>query len=264
MRSVTRRAFVAAVLSCITAGSLAGCAESGLVGKTLYSVSAWGGAVGDSGEVTTITFDDENWYHYAPANANYEDTGKWKDEDGDIVLTSSTGNGVTTLIRADDGSYGISGENDALGIRYFLSKDDAQAYTHKFIEDAPERVAQILESSDFTETGSNWASVTTPETISFLDGEAAFTKGAYSTTDEMGGAYLFHQGPSDGQWTASDHSGGYDVTVDKMVCDGPSDDIATYTGKLTVSGDTTDYRLTINGDGKVTLTIENLTFSTVA
>lgn len=264
MRSVTRRAFVAAVLSCITAGSLAGCAESGLVGKTLYSVSAWGGAVGDSGEVTTITFDDESWYHYAPANANYEDTGKWKDEDGDIVLTSSTGNGVTTLIRADDGSYGISGENDALGIRYFLSKDDAQAYTHKFIEDAPERVAQILESSDFTETGSLWSSATEKEGVSFDGGEAVFTKGEYSETDDMGNRYLFKQGPSEDKWTASDHSGSYEVTVDKMVCDGLSNDIATYTGTLSIGGDATDYKLTIDGEGKVQLVLESLTFSTVA
>lgn len=260
MRSVTRRAFVAAVLSCITAGSLAGCAESGLAGKTLYSVSAWDGVGGNAGEVDTITFDDGDWYHYAPANASYEDTGKWKDEDGDIVLTSSTWSGVTTLVREDDGSYSISGDNDALGIRFFLSEDDARTYTKKFVGAAPERVAQTLESSDFTETSSPWVSATTKEAVSFHDGEAVFTKGVYSRDNELG-TYLFKQGPSEDEWTASDHSGGYEVTVDKMLRDGISNDIAAYTGTLTVGGDAIDYKLTIDGEGKVQLVLERLTFS---
>lgn len=262
MKDLIRRALIAAAC-CVAIGGLAACGNSSLAGKTLYSVSAWDGSdSGDSGEVTTITFDDTDGYHYTPAKSGREDTGTWKDEDGNIVLTSATFGGVTTLVHGDDGSYGISGENSSISTRYFFSQDDAQAYADEFIASAPERVVQALESSDFTESNSQWTSATTKETISFANGEAVFTKGAYSTTNEMGGTYLFKQGPSEDDWTGNDHSGSYEVTVEKMTCDGFSNNIAAYTGTLTVGDDATEYKLTIDDEGNMELALEQLTFST--
>lgn len=262
MRDLIRRALVTAAC-CAAIGGLAACGNSSLAGKTLYSVSAWDSSnSGDSGEVTTITFDDADGYHYAPAKSGREDTGTWKDEDGNIVLTSDTFGGVTTLDRKDDGSYGISGENSSISTRYFFSQDDAQAYADEFTASAPKRVVQTLESSDFTESKSQWTSATTKETISFDNGEVVFTKGMYSTTNEMGGTYLFKQGPSKDSWTGNDHSGSYEVTVEKMKCDGFSNNIAAYTGTLTVGDDATEYKLTIDDEGNVELVLEQLTFST--
>lgn len=240
MRKTARR-MVTAALFCLMAAGLAGCGADSVAGKTLYSVSAWSGARETPGDVVRIVFDEGDGYHYT--DASREDTGTWKDEDGDVVLTSSTFGCVTTLDRRDDGSYGVAGEDDAFGTRYFPSEDDAQAYTDEFVSGAPGRVAKALESASFSGGTGMWESQTRPEEIRFSDGEATYTKGEYSKTNGAGDTYLFQQGP-DG-WLASDHSGRYEVTVDKMMRGGISGDVPTYWGTLTVGGETTDYKLTM-------------------
>lgn len=252
MRKMTRR-MVTAALCCLMAAGLAGCGANSVAGKTLYSVSAWSGAREAPGDVVRIVFDEGDGYHYT--DASREDTGTWKDEDGDIVLTSSALGGVTTLDRRDDGSYGVAGEDDAFGTRYFLSEDDAQAYTDEFVSGAPGRVAKLLESAAFSGGDGGWKSQTRPEEIRFSDGEVTYTKGEY-TQD----GYFFHQGPDDGDWLASDHSGRYEVTVDKMMRDGISGDVPMYWGTLTVGGETTDYKLTMDDSG-VQLVIGQVKFS---
>lgn len=253
------------MLCCAVAGGLTGCGNESLAGKTLYSVSAWDGSPTDAGEVTTITFDDSDGYHYAPADSRYEETGTWKDEDGDIVLTSSTYGDVRTLRKMDDGGYLDTSLNEEFGERYYTSEDDAQAYTDGFIEDAPQRVAKLLESSDFTETGSNWAYVATPETISFADGKVTFTKGVYKTTNNNGESFGNKTGPDDDEWAASDHTGDYEVTVDKMVRDtsNGSSYRPRYEGTITIDGQALTYRLLLNSNGTFLFTLDDgkLTFT---
>lgn len=242
-----------AVLAFASLGALSGCQSSNIHGQTLYSVSSWDGGGYNSGEVSTITFGrNDDSFHYVSEKG--EITGTWSDEEGDIVLTSTLGS-VETLERLDDGSgYEVLGGEEAFGTRFYPSEEEAEAYSDGYISDAAQRVRGILESAKFT-TISDGNRRTKDETISFLDGTAAFTKGEYEQE-----GYLFLAGPSEGDWTASDHSGEYDVTVDDMTRSSvPAS--AQYTGTLTLDGKSVDYKLRVRENGQLELDIEGLTFT---
>lgn len=235
--------------------ALSGCAASDDVhGQTLYSVSAWDGTSYDVGDTATITFaEDSDSWHYVPTDDGYETTGTWVDEDGDIVLTSNL-LGTTTLERSDDGSYYTAlGDEELFGTRYYRSEEAAREYHDEYVAAAPDRVREVLESNDLSTSGT--VSTLTPETVSFADGSATFTRGEYEQE-----GYLFVQGPAEGSWTASDHSGDYSVTVDAMRRTNMGND-AEYSGTLTIGGDAVDYSLTLTESGRVTLIIEGLTFT---
>lgn len=244
---------LAAALALAPMAALSGCQSDGVRGQTLYSVSAWGGN-SEEGEVSTITFAEEgDSWHYV--SGNDEMTGTWTDEDGDIVLTSALW-GVETLERLDDGSgYEVLGDEKGLGTRFYPSEDAAKAYCDEYVAGAAGRVQETLESSTFVAVSSEPAR-TTDETITFAGGSASFTKGEYEQE-----GYLFLQGPSEGDWTASGHSGEYTVTVEEMKLDGWTARNPQYVGTLTIDGDSVEYELTISDDGGATLSIEGLSFT---
>lgn len=243
-----------AALALMSVLVLAGCQSGDIHGKTLYSVSAWSGTSYHLGNTATITFgeSDDSW-HYVPTDGGYETTGTWTEENGNLVLTSSI-LGTTTLVQSEDGSYySIQGSEELFGSRYYFSEEQAQAYSEDYKTDAAERVQGILESTALAVSSSS--SRVADETISFADGSASFTKGEYEQE-----GYLFIQGPAEGSWTASDHSGNCSITVETMRRTNMGSD-AEYTGTLTVGGDEVDYILTLNDSGRVTLKIESLTFT---
>lgn len=243
-----------AVLALAAVLVLAGCQSDDIHGKTLYSVSIWDGTSYHLGNTATITFGetDESW-HYVPTGDGYEATGTWTKEDGNLVLTSSI-LGTTTLARSDDGSYySVQGTEELFGSRYYLSEEQAQSYSNEYAASVTGRVREILESTAFTVNSSN--SQTVEETIAFADGSANFTKGEYAQE-----GYLFLQGPAEGSWTASDHTGDYSVTVDTMRRTNMGSD-AEYTGTLTIGSDAVEYKLALTDSGRVSLSIERLTFT---
>lgn len=241
---------LATTLALTSLGVLTGC-QSDVHGKTLYSVSSWDGGGYSVGDVSTITFGaDDDSFHYVSEKS--EITGTWSDEEGDIVLTSTLW-GVETLERLDDGSgYEVLGGEEAFGTRFYPTEEAAEAYSNEYVSDAPQRVRGVLESTEFVPVSDNRR--TKDETISFMDGTAAFTRGEYEQE-----GYLFLAGPSDGDWTASDHSGEYDLTVDDMTRSSvPAS--AQYVGTLTLDGESVDYRLWVRESGQIELDIEGLTF----
>ena len=107
-----------------------------------------------------------------------------------------------------------------------------------------------LESANWKKTTGSGSSCQQAETISFKDGKASFVKGVY---DQKG--YVFHQGPNDGEWGASDHSGEYSVTVGQFSRFNSSDN-PQFTGSLTIDGAETTYELetaSVSGGMKLTL-----------
>ena len=78
--------------------------------------------------------------------------------------------------------------------------------------------------------------------VAFKDGKADFVKGVYDQK-----YYVFHQGPNDGEWGASDHSGEYSVTVGQFSRFNSSDN-PQYIGDLTIDGATTTYKLEVMSD----------------
>ena len=259
-KGITRS--IATALALAFAVALGGCAGDELQGKTLYSVSAWNGNITDSGDVTTIAFDEGDGYRYTPGDARYAETGTWVNEGSNIVLTSSLGR-VTVLEPTSNGSYQVS--EDSFGTRYFLSEQDAKKYCDEQTEEAAGDVLSILEATTFKDSygsgtvGNDAASRTVPESIHFEDGEATFTKGEYSQE-----GFIFRQGPSEVEWIASDHSGAVEVTVDEMIRNGSGGDSdwPSYTGLLTIDGDSVEYELELKPNGDVELSIEELTFTT--
>lgn len=117
-------------------------------------------------------------------------------------MLTSTLWGVETLERLDDGSgYEVLGVEEAFGTRFYPTEEAAEAYSNEYVSDAPQRVRGVLESTEFVPVSDNRR--TKDETISFMDGTAAFTRGEYEQE-----GYLFLAGPSDGDWTASRPLGG--------------------------------------------------------
>lgn len=219
--------------------------------KTLYSVSSWDGGGYSVGDVSTITFGaGDDSFHYVSEKG--EITGTWSDEEGDIVLTSSLWasrrlSGWTTA-RATR----CWATRRRSGTRFYPTEEAAEAYSNEYVSDAPQRVRGVLESTEFVPVSDNRR--TKDETISFMDGTAVFTRGEYEQE-----GYLFLAGPSDGDWTASDHSGEYDLTVDDMTRSSvPAS--AQYVGTLTLDGESVDYRLWVRESGQIELDIEGLTF----
>lgn len=233
-------------------GALCGCQGSGVRGQTLYSVSAWDGMGVSAGDVSTITFgkDDDSFHH---VSEDGEVTGTWADEGGDVVLTSTLGS-VETLEWLDDGSgYEVLGDEKLFGTHFYPSEEEAETYSDGYVSDAPQRVRGMLESAEFVAV-SGGDRRTKDETISFADGTATFTKGEYEQE-----GYLFHAGPAEGMWSASDHSGKYEVTVDDMIRSDATDS-AQYKGTLTIDGESVDYKLTVHGSGGAELAVDGLTF----
>lgn len=242
-----------AVLAFASMAALSGCQSNSIHGQMLYSVSSWDGGGYNAGEVSTITFGrDDDSFHYVSEKG--EITGTWSDENGDIVLTSTLGS-VETLERLDDGSgYEVLGDEEVFGTRFYSSEEDAKAYSDGYISGASQRVCGVLESTEFNVFSDTNRRIK-DEAISFVDGTAAFTKGEYEQE-----GYLFLAGPSSDDWTASDHSGEYDVTVDDMTRSSvPAS--AQYKGTLTIDGQSVDYRLRVRENGQVELDIEGLTFT---
>lgn len=92
--NVSRRGFLGAVglMSIAGLSGLSGCGPTGVKGKTLYYISvcdnvALGKMTNNKlGSETTITFDDGDGWHYA---GSFESSGTWRQEDENIVLSSS-------------------------------------------------------------------------------------------------------------------------------------------------------------------------------
>lgn len=231
-QGIKRGITVFAVVAGLT-GILTGCGGPSLSGHTYYSISAI-----DGGE-TSISFDgdtwkmteDDNWY-----------SGKWMQaENGGITLNESHGEIITlTPIEGSDG-YQYAGE-EKLGTRFYPSKEEAQAATREFTDDLPNTVMDYLESADWKKEVASVSSCKQAETISFKDGKADFVKGVYDQK-----YYVFHQGPNDGEWGASDHSGKYSVTVNQFSRFNTSDN-PQFIGDLTIDGAKTTYKLEVLSD----------------
>lgn len=221
-QGIKRGITVFAVVAGLT-GILTGCGGPSLSGHTYYSISAI-----DGGE-TSISFDgdtwkmteDDNWY-----------SGKWMQaENGGITLTP---------IEGSDG-YQYAGE-EKLGTRFYPSKEEAQAATREFTDNLPNTVMDYLESADWKKEVASVSSCKQAETITFKDGRADFVKGVYDQK-----YYVFHQGPNDGEWGASDHSGEYSVTVNQFSRFNTSDN-PQFIGDLTIDGAKTTYKLEVMSD----------------
>lgn len=224
---------------------LAGCGGPSLSGHTYYSVSAI------DGDEASISFDGDTW-KMTEGDSWY--SGTWEQADsGSITLNESHGEVIT--LNPIDGSDGYqqAGE-EKLGTRFYPSKEEAEAATREFTDNLPNTVMDYLESADWKKTTGSESSCRQPETISFKDGMASFVKGVY---DQEG--YVFHQGPNDGEWGASDHSGEYAVTVDSFSTVETSDN-PKFIGSLTIDGAETTYKLetaSVSGGMKLTLDKDN-------
>lgn len=212
---------------------LAGCGGPSLSGHTYYSVSAIDGdesSISFDGDTWKMT-EDDNWY-----------SGTWtRAENGSITLSESHGEIITlNPIDGSDG-YQYAGE-EKLGTRFYPSKEEAKAATKTFKDDLPNTVMDDLESADWTKVVASVSSCKQAETISFKDGKADFVKGVYDQEH-----YVFHQGPNDGDWGASDHSGKYSVTVDQFSRFNASSN-PQYIGDLTIDGAKTTYKLEVMSD----------------
>mgnify|MGYP005807066413 FL=1 len=224
-------------------GILTGCGGPSLSGHTYYSVSAIDGdesSISFDGDTWKMT-EDDNWY-----------SGTWTQaENGSITLDESHGEIITlNPIEGSDG-YQYAGE-EKLGTRFYPSREEAQAATREFTDDLPNIVKGYLESADWKKEVSAGGSCQQPETISFKDGKASFAKGVYNQK-----GYIFHQGPNDGEWGVSDHSGEYKVTVDQFSTVETSDN-PKFIGSLTIEGAETTYKLEVMSDSmRLTLDKDN-------
>lgn len=224
---------------------LAGCGgpSPSLSGRTYYSVSAIDGdesSISFDGDTWKLT-EDDNWY-----------SGTWaQDDNGSITLDESHGEIITlTPIEGSDG-YQYAGE-EKLGTRFYPSKKEAETATREFTDNLPNTVMDYLESADWKKEVASVSSCQQAETISFKDGTADFVKGVYDQEN-----YIFHQGPNDGEWGASDHSGEYSVTVDQFSRFNSSDN-PQFIGNLTIEGAETTYKLEVMSDStRLTLDKDN-------
>jgi len=251
--AITRRDLVlgAGSLAAIGLLGLAGCEgtdpkggtdakeSTDLRGKRLYFKSTYRYASNGlkDGDLCTFTFDDDDdSWHYAGPN---EYGGTWTMEGENVILALATGPAMT-LERLEDGDgYSLLGYED-VGVRYYLSEDDAQAWHDEFVGEAPERVAGYLESVTWgIPLGGSTA--TTKPTIAFSDGSITFPKGVWVHT---------YGAPSADSWTSADHSGEYAVSIDTiLVPSGYADTTAPlYQGTITVSGESTDFDLWVEKD----------------
>ena len=241
----TKRGFAVFVAVAGLTGILTGCGGLSLSGHTYYSVSAIDGdesSISFDGDTWKMT-EDDNWY-----------SGTWAQaENGSITLDESHGEIITlNPIEGSDG-YQYAGE-EKLGTRFYPSREEAQAATREFTDDLPNTVKGYLESADWKKEVSAGGSCQQPETISFKDGKASFAKGVYNQK-----GYIFHQGPNDGEWGVSDHSGEYKVTVDQFSTVETSDN-PKFIGSLTIGDAETTYKLEVLSDGmRLTLDKDNTT-----
>lgn len=225
------------------AGILAGCVGPSLSGSTYYSVSALDGdesSISFDGDTWKMT-EDDNWY-----------SGTWTEaENGSVVLDESHGEIITLNPIDNSDGYQYAGE-EKLGTRFYPSKEEAETATREFKDNLPNTVMDYLESANWKKEVSSSGSCKQAETISFSDGSADFVKGVYDQEN-----YVFHQGPNDGEWGASDHSGKYSVTVDQFSTVSTSSN-PQYIGNLTIGGAMTTYKLEVMSDSmKLTLDKEN-------
>ena len=224
-------------------GILTGCGGPSLSGHTYYSISAI------DGDESSISFEDDRWRMTEDDNWY---SGTWAQaENGSIILDESHGEIITlNPIEGSDG-YQYAGE-EKLGTRFYPSREEAQAATREFTDDLPNTVKGYLESADWKKEVSAGGSCQQPETISFKDGKASFAKGVYNQK-----GYIFHQGPNDGEWGVSDHSGEYKVTVDQFSTVETSDN-PKFIGSLTIEGAETTYKLEVMSDSmRLTLDKDN-------
>lgn len=218
---------------------LAGCQDSGVKGKTFYNFAA------DDGDETVLVFDDSDGWHMS--NGSKEAVGTWQEEDGNIVLIYS-GTAAGTLTKTEDGKGWVFVDDAEYDAGYYEDEDAARQATDDLVATFPDRVKDLLESATWTDS-KNEKSKVTSEIISFDSGEASYTAGVYDQ-----GTYIFKQGPSDGDWTASDHSGAYEVTVDKFSKGSSGFSSLNYQGTLTIDGQEVTYKL-VPGESSSTLTI---------
>lgn len=243
---MTRRQVLiaAGALAATGALGLAGCDGGGIEGKTLYFFSTYtGGGLGiEDGDESTFTFNEGDTWHFAGYR---EMSGTWVEEGEDIVLTVSGGGGTTyTLLMLDgEDGYALSGAED-LGERYYLREDDAWDWHDEFVSGMPERVAGLLESGEWSIPTAGLSSIEQP-TLSFSGGEAAYTKGGYAESGR-------DVGPGEGTWEASDHSGAYEVEIEKLSAS--TNGKPTYRGVLSVGGEAVDFELALSDDS-MTLTL---------
>lgn len=240
-----KRGFAVFAAAAGLAGVLTGCGGPSLSGHTYYSISAI------DGDESSISFDGDAWKMTEGDNWY---SGTWTQaENGSITLDESRGETITlNPIEGSDG-YQYAGE-EKLGTRFYPSKEEAQDATQEFTENLPNTVMDYLEAANWKKEVSAGGSCQQSETIAFKDGNASFTKGVY---DQKG--YIFHQGPNDGEWGASDHSGEYAVTVDQFSIVETSDN-PKFIGTITIGGAETTYKLEVLSDSlRLTLDKDNTT-----
>lgn len=219
----------ALAIGLILTGLLSGCGGPSLSGQTYYSISAI------NGDETSISFDGEAWQM---SDGDNWYSGTWmKSDNGYITLAEAHGDFLELSPIEDSDGYQYVGK-EKLGTRFYPSREEAEEATNAFIEALPNTVEAELESADWEKNVSSSASsCEQPETISFSDGKADFTRGSYTQN-----GYIFRQGPNAGDWAASDHSGKYTVTVDDfsrvVTSNNPQ-----YSGTLTIDGAEITYKL---------------------
>lgn len=260
-RSFVRSALGAGVIAGASALALTGCDGNDLRGKTLYSVPAWSSHSADAGDTVTLTFgeDGDSW-HFVPTNPTWEQTGTWEMEGDRVVLSSPYGSAITLAPLDGEEGYAQLGEAERFGTRFYPNEGDAQAYYESYVASAPDMVRSILEGATFEpNTEHSSTSKTEPETISFEEGGATFTRGEYSQE-----GYIFRQGPKEGSWAAQDHSGPCEIAVGELLDDGfdGSGGTQVISGTLSIGGSEAEYRLTLSkeGNGECQLEVADMTF----
>lgn len=252
--NLSRRQLIAGAGSLAALGlmGLTGCGDNGVKGKTLYSVSFYeGGKLGvEQGEASTIAFDDADGWHFTGTT---QMSGTWMQDGDDIVLTSSKGS-TMTLVKLDEGDgYEMTGIDD-LGERYYLDEQAAQSYCDERINGLPDEVRGLLEGRGWE--ANEYGGQTVKETLSFGDGEIAYTSGEYPTEGIYAGA-----APDENSWEASDHSGACEVTVEDLEATTSANPSLKYSGTLTVEGQLVEYELGNSAfKGRMQLVLGDLVF----
>ena len=218
------------IISTILVLMMAGCGD-GLSGETIYCVSPF------DGEVTTVVFNKDGSWH--ASNGKNETTGDWHMEDDNVVLTSSSGWTTVTLTPAGDGVWRErNGEEWEL---YYPSEEQAREAADEMIASAPERARAVLEGNEWTLVTTWNMNIETPATISFIDGQAAYTAPEYAAPSA---------GLEDGDWRGIDHSGAYTLGIEEI-----GDGWGRYAGTIEIGGESVRFALNISSNGYASFTL---------
>lgn len=223
------------IISAVLVASLAGCADKGLGGKTLYYISPF------DGEKTTIVFNEDNSWHMTEGTS--EVTGTWNMEENNVVLTTSNGWATITLTPTEDGWQELNGDEWE---RYYLTEEAAEESAEEYIDSAPERVQAILEGNEWEWLTTNRDYYHVMASVSFSEGKAT-----YRTPEYKSSVNVISDDEED--WRDEDHDGTYSIVVEEMTS-------GSYSGTIEIDGKSTHFYLKGVGSKYVYLYLNNYEF----